>query len=82
MALFAQGGGILRASTSPVTSADLTLPRMGAVGSLGWSSDILVDSTAIFVVNVGLLLFPVPPNLPSVEQREWDRWATQEWRYC
>ncbi|CAM9193509.1 unnamed protein product, partial [Sphacelaria rigidula] len=51
-ALSPYGGELLLASTSPVTPADLMLPRKGAIGSLGWSSDILVDDTAVFVSNV------------------------------
>lgn len=51
-ALMPGKGDILRASTSPVTPADLTLPKKGVVGSLGWSSDLVVDSTAGFVMHV------------------------------
>lgn len=56
-ALSAFAGDILRASSSPITPADLTLPKKGAMGSLGWSSDLLVDSTAVFVVNVRVSVF-------------------------
>lgn len=46
------GGRILRASANPVTPADLTLPEKGTAGSLGWSSEIVVDVTAVFIVDV------------------------------
>lgn len=51
-ALSAEEGDILRASANPTTSVDLTLPAEGAAGSLSWSCEVVVDSTAARVVNV------------------------------
>lgn len=54
-ALSAGTGYILRASASPITPADLTLPAKGTKGSLSWSSEVLVDTTAITIENVSRL---------------------------
>ncbi|CAM9804617.1 unnamed protein product, partial [Scytosiphon promiscuus] len=51
-ALSLGGGEILRASANPSTSADVTLPAKGAVGSVSWSSEVIVDSSAGFILDV------------------------------
>lgn len=51
-ALSARNVDVLRASPNPSTSARLGLPAKGTVGSLGWSSEVIVDSSAGFVLNV------------------------------
>ena len=61
-ALSAGSWDIRRASTSPITPADLTLPARGTAGSLGWSAEIVVDTTALFVVDVRVrILAPSNP---------------------
>lgn len=51
-ALSAGAGDILRASANPSTPADLALPAKGAAGSLGWSSEVMVDSSAGYILDV------------------------------
>ncbi|CAM9340464.1 unnamed protein product, partial [Hapterophycus canaliculatus] len=51
-ALSTGGGDILRASAKPSTTADLTLPSKGAVGSVSWSSEVILDSSAGYILNV------------------------------
>ena len=55
-ALSAEEGDILRASANPTTLVDLTLPTRGAAGSLSWSCEVVVDSTAARVVNVRVFI--------------------------
>ncbi|CAM9210897.1 unnamed protein product [Ectocarpus sp. 13 AM-2016] len=51
-ALSAGIGDILRASANPSTPADISLPAKGTAGSLGWSSEIVVDSSTGYIVHV------------------------------
>ncbi|CAN0509530.1 unnamed protein product, partial [Ectocarpus sp. 8 AP-2014] len=51
-ALSAGIGDILRASANPSTPADISLPAKGTAGSLGWSSEIIVDSSTGYILDV------------------------------
>lgn len=51
-ALSAGTGDILRASANPSTSVDLVLPAKGAPGSLSWSSEVVVDTSAGYITDV------------------------------
>lgn len=51
-AMSAGSADVLRASTHPITRADLTLPAKGTRGSLSWSSNLVVDTTASFIIDV------------------------------
>lgn len=51
-ALSAGAGDILRASAHPSTSVDLALPAKGALGSLSWSSEVVVDTSAGYILDV------------------------------
>lgn len=48
-------GGILLASTNPITNASLTLPKPGAEGSLSWNSDIFVDGRVPYMTSLAFL---------------------------
>lgn len=54
-ALITSGGSIRRLSTTPFTSADLTLPTPGATGSLSASSNLVVNTDRPFVLAVNPL---------------------------
>lgn len=55
-ALSAGTADVLRASAYPSTAADLTLPAKGAPGSLGWSSEVVVDTSAGYITDVRLVI--------------------------
>lgn len=62
LALSADIGEILRVSANPVTPADLKLPLKGTTGSLGWSSEVLVDTAALFAVDVRIVVLVAMPS--------------------
>lgn len=74
IALSSGHGSLLRASTSPVTPVDLTLPNKGTTGSLAWSSEFLVDSATVFVTHVSET---VPFGCHSADMTGVGQWAVE-----